>query len=180
MPEPTSHGYRDSYRWISSPNGNMWRLLEAVPDLVMGHVVAVTSFDHGALSPTESEGCAGWTANEGIAWSPEIARLEQLPLAGWDEWYVFDERSELRELEVFVNDAGFHPDPSQPDTDATWCRRLFGEALRQQRERAESFWCQLQRLQPLAYLASGDTLTCVTRDDNLAARVLVALNRLAN
>jgi len=55
----------------------------------------VTSIDSSQLVPTEQETAAGWQSREKMAYSLQIQTLEELPRAGWDEWYVFDNATDL-------------------------------------------------------------------------------------
>jgi hypothetical protein len=175
------YGSRGDYGWYWSPNGRLADLVDSIPEIVLGRVVAVTSCDSGPLVLSPDELAAGWTSDGVVAFSPIITDPEILPTCEWDEWYVFDVRRELPKVDVFVNDGGFTPSPAPlGPLDPTWDRDAAEEAFRFENERAERFWCQLLSIRPIAFLAEGDALTCVTRDDELFDKVLAAMRRASS
>jgi len=175
----TTHGTRDGYSWLWSNERRLSEVLQAVPELVLGQVVAVTACDSGPFQPNADEHAAGWSVEREVAFSPRIRDVRQLPLKTWDEWYVFTERRVLPEIHVFVNDGNFTPDPMPPlrDLEPTWDRMAAGEDRRLVVEQAEWFWHQLLAVQPAAFLAEGDTLTCVIASETLFASVLAVVGR---
>jgi hypothetical protein len=100
--------------------------------------------------------------------------VRQLPLGGWDEWYVFPDQRRLPKLHVFVNYGNFTPNP-HPDLSTlnpTWDRVAAREAQRHSMEQTERFWKQIGEAKPTAFLAEGDALSCVIGSETLFARVL--------
>jgi hypothetical protein len=172
------HGFRDQYAWFWSRHGHLGDFAGRIPEIVLGRVVAVTLCDSGGLVLSPDELVAGWTSDGIVAFSPIVTDPKILPTCGWDEWYVLDVRRELPELDVFVNYGGLTPSsaPLGP-LDPTWDRGAAEERVRFETERAEQFWCQLLSIRPIAFLAEGDALTCVTCDDRLLDEVLAAMRR---
>ncbi len=159
-----SHGL---YEWLVTDQ--QFDLLRLCPEIVLGKYVAVTSFDSGVLVPDRKEKASGWKSQGGIAYSPKIQSAGDLPQAGWNEWYIFDEvvdlgTSHLSEnifevpqkqghVSVLVN-YGFalHP-PERTDGLATL------------------FWQQLARIRPESYIADNDYLSFVSMNKVLFANV---------
>lgn len=159
-------GTRGGYQWLWSKNGMLRGLIERVPDLVTGKVVAVTSFDSGPLQLTDPDLATGWRSEGGVAYSPPLEDASTLPLAGWDECYVLDALKALPTVEVFVNYGDFNPNPDRQiePQGPGWDRLGAEEALRHSLERTERFWAQLVGLDATSYLAENDAMICVTKD----------------
>lgn len=98
--------------------------------------------------------------------------MNDLPLAGWDEWYVISEKRALATLpvlEVFVNDSAFTPYALEAGPEWEW----DPQTIRLSEERTERFWRQLATVRPLAFLADGfQGLTCVLNNEKLFERVI--------
>jgi hypothetical protein len=165
---PTFLGARDGYRWYQSAQPSLGELLDRVPSLVVGRYVAVTSYDSGPLRLGEDEHRIGWTSSEAVAYSPHIANPREIPTDGYDEWYVFRRTTSLERPEVFVNYGRFglqSPGPFLDRLDPTWDSSLAREQDDWLATCQRRFWNQLARLQPETYLAEGDNLFCVTRNE---------------
>jgi len=161
-------GSEGLYEWLVTDR--QFDLLQLCPEVVLGKYVAITSIDSGPLVPTEIETAAGWQTRGKIAYSPKVQNVEQLPRAGWDEWYIFDDPTDLGtshlaenifevpqeqgHVSVLVN-YGFalHP-PERADLTLT---RLF--------------WEQIMRIRPESYVADSDYLTFVSMNQTLFANV---------
>jgi len=171
------HGTREGYVWFWSPHASLRMLLDAVPELVLGRVVAITAFESGPFRVTEHERAQGWTNVGDVAYSAPVSDPRALPLGEWDEWYVLNTRRELRDPHVFVNYFDFAPEAADlSEMDPTWDRAVAEEMLRYRRQRAERFWQQLVTIQPIAFLAEGHALTCVAADEMLFPRILAAIS----
>ena len=170
-------GTNGEYRWIVA-DATLGELLEAVPEIVLGKHIAVTSSDSGPLRLTEKETARGWTSSRGIAYSPKVESVQDLPYDNsFDEWYVFPKptclgtlvgsdvnlwTSEITEgrVHAFVNySCGFSL--HLPDFAAV----------------TEIFWAQMDWIEPEAYIAGGEQLTVVTRNDRLIAAIVRAFQR---
>src|SRR5688572_15983583 len=164
----SSTGARDGYRWHQSAQHFLHELLEHVPSLVVGRYVAVTSFDSGPLQLGDDERRGGWTSTDGVAYSPRITDPREIPSDGYDEWYVFRSPIRLAKSEVFVNYGDFSLQSARPILNQlapTWDRPLATHQHDWVAACQERFWNQLVRLQAETYLAEGDNLICVTRNE---------------
>jgi hypothetical protein len=86
-------GSEGLYEWLVSDH--QFDLLQLCPEVVLGKYVAITSIDSGSLVPTEKETTTGWQSRGKIAYSPQVQSVEEIPSAGWDEWYIFDKPFDL-------------------------------------------------------------------------------------
>ena len=157
-------GSRNGYEWLSLHTSRclMRSLLRAVPAVVLGRRVAVTSFDSGPLTPGEEEKAAGWFREGEVLWTSPITDSAALPCGEYDEWYVFADYVRLPPIEVFVNFSDLSLRELQPllDANPTWDRRMFASAL----ERQERFWAQISTLKPRSYFCENEALSFATAD----------------
>lgn len=86
-------GSQGLYEWLVTDEN--FDLLQLCQEVVLGKYVAITSIDSGPLVPTDKQTAAGWQSRGKIAYSPKIQNAEELPRGGWDEWYVFDNPTDL-------------------------------------------------------------------------------------
>ena len=147
---------RDGYwiaQWAEDWDPSLADLLQRVPELVYGKRVAITSCDSGAYVPTSDEIIAGWSFTGVTAITREISQPAELPMPGFDEWYVFDFVPQSVPTCNYVNSYGFSV---LDDSDAT-----------------TSFWEQIRKTQPLHALGAGaPNMFFVTRDRETFERVL--------
>jgi hypothetical protein len=137
-----------SYEWDPS----LFDLLDRMPELVLGRHVVVVSWDSGQYKPTQAELDCGWEVVNGVAVSPKIAVVSDLLTAGFDEWYVYEERPRPYGYLASVNRFGFAPLP--PD-------------------QAPEFWTQVEDALPLHVLGAGTpTMFLATRDRKSFDRAL--------
>lgn len=110
-------GQRGDWRWLCAigPSSNLPTVCSAIPEIVAGRYVVVTSFDRGELELSEADRSTGWSKVGKAAVSPEVGHVRSVPSAGWDEWYVADGGDAARQLapdlvgqEVFVNYGRFY------------------------------------------------------------------------
>lgn len=135
--------------WDSSFND----LIGRFPEIVVGRYVAIASCDSGPYRPTDAEITAGWHDQHGMAVSPRISEISQLPMPGFDEWYVYDDSGAIDHCRAFVNHFGFAP-------------------LGASNTLANAFWSQVEICQPLHVLGAGTpTMFFVTRDEALFRKV---------
>jgi len=169
-------GSQGLYQWLVTDK--QFDLLQLCPEVVLGKYVAVTSIDSGALVPTQKEIVSGWRSQKKIAYSPRVEAVHDFPRAGWDEWYIFNDPTDLGEshlggnifelpqgrghLSVFVN-YGFAPHPPE---------RSAGLA--------ELFWQQMEWIQPESYVADNDYLTLVTSNNTLFTHVHESIKALGS
>ena len=146
-------GRRGDYQWIVWNSQFLGELVSAVPQIVAGKFVVITSFDSGPFIPPDDLKIKGWILKSGLAYSPQIAHPDDLPRDQYDEWYILSSRRDIDSPEVFINYDAFRLRYYAADI------TLHGYL--------ERFWLQMERLQPESYLAEGDSLIFVTRDTGL-------------
>ncbi|MFC5431008.1 hypothetical protein ACFPTO_19710 [Paraburkholderia denitrificans] len=148
----TRTGERAGYRiveWSDGTDGAIEDLVLRCPELVLGRYVAIASCDSGPYTPTDEEFTAGWSKIGTLAVSPLVKVVSQLPMPGFDEWYVYDRFIKFEPHANFVNRLGFSP----LNVDDTY---------------TDEFWRQVAKLEPLHVLGSGTPgVFLVTRDNTL-------------
>ncbi|MCD9186867.1 MAG: hypothetical protein LUM44_10560 [Pyrinomonadaceae bacterium] len=145
-------GKRGNYFWIQWEKTNLSDLLSAFPEIVINKYLVNTSFDSGSLTLGDEEIKSGWRKYQQLALSPPITNASDIPGYGYDEWYVFESPKTFENYEVFIN---------------YWCFSLenFNSEIR------ESFWRQIEQINPESFLAEGDYLVCVTKNESLFERI---------
>ncbi|WP_242490012.1 hypothetical protein [Noviherbaspirillum cavernae] len=119
-------------QWREDWDPSLKEFVADFPDVVIGNHVVIASCDSGQYHLGEVELAAGWQLKQGIAVSPMIAETSQLPMPGFDEWYIFKEACSPEHYENFVNTYGFSP-------------------LDQDNEQADAFWKQVEEHKPFMY-----------------------------
>ena len=156
-------GQQGEYHWLES-GPEIWDLAAIVVRFHRGLRLCITAFDSGPLRLTSEELDQGWSAHCGVAVSPPIEDSLAIPHDQYDEWYVVDDPRPLeRDIEVFVNYGAFTlvpPADTYKTYDATWEKSGL-EWLAQAQGR---FWDQLQRIQPMTFVASGDNDVVASRN----------------
>lgn len=149
---------RDGYwviQWSEDWDPSLADILQSVPELVCGKRIAITSCDSGPYVPTSDELIAGWFFDGVTAISTEITQPGELPMPGFDEWYIFDLVPRNFPTRNYVNRFGFSV---LDESDAT-----------------TSFWEQITKTQPLHALGAGTpNMFFLTRDRETFERVLQA------
>ena len=149
-------GYR-IVEWSDGTDGDLKNLVLSCPELVLGRRVAIASCDSGPYRPTNEELAAGWSSTGGLAVSPIVKGVSQLPMPGYDEWYVYDTPIRFEPHANFVNRLGF-------------------SALNIDDEYTDAFWRQVVKLASLHVLGSGTPgLFLATRDHALFETALHAV-----
>jgi|SRR5215471_5343986 len=112
----------------------------------------------------------------GIAYSPQIRSVEEIPSAGWDEWYIFDRPADLGISHLAEN---IFEVPHESGHVSIFVN--YGFALHPP-ERAETiaslFWPQINRIRPESYVADNNYLTFVSANKDLFSNVLDAIKAL--
>ena len=77
---------RGKYGWVELEETH----LQFVSLILSAHSsfrLYITSFDSGAISPTEEERDKGWKAQGGVIVSPNLERGTIVPCDNFDDWY---------------------------------------------------------------------------------------------
>jgi|SRR5215831_486166 len=88
-----SVGSEGSYDWLVSDQ--QFDLLRLCPQIVLGNTLLSRPSIEESSCPTEKEAAVGWQNRGKIAYSPQVQSIEEIPSAGWDEWYIFDGPTDL-------------------------------------------------------------------------------------
>lgn len=145
-------GTRSGYwviQWSYDWDPSLADLLVEGADLVRNKYVAIASCDSGPYKPTAEEIASGWELKGSTAVSPKITDVNDLPMPGFDEWYVYEEKPAAYAFQSFVNTFGFSP-------------------LASNEEEVEKFWSQVEATRPLHVIGAGTpTMFLVTRDKGM-------------
>jgi hypothetical protein len=176
---PLITGARDSYHWLTSPS-DLDQFLELFPDAVLGKYLAVTSIDSGSFEVSEEERKLGWDSRGGIAYSPSIRSVDELPnrtrsdrCDAFHEWYAFDAAKDLGEL----SEESIFETRLEPGRVFSFVNYydflLHGKGAE---HLVNLFWRQLEWIQPESYIADGaEYLTFATRNQALFRAACAAL-----
>ncbi len=148
-------GQHGRFYWLVAPSS-----LESLAELtVRCHPalhLCITAFDSGPISPDADELASGWTTKGKIMVSPPLVEGLEIPLDQYDEWYLLEQPPASEwQPEVFVNYGGFTIVPTEEilkTYDPTWDRHGLDWLVRIQ----ERFWEQMERVNPVSYVAMGD------------------------
>jgi hypothetical protein len=125
--------------------------------------LCITACDGGPISPCPEEQARGWIVRGNVLVSPPLAEGLEIPHDQYDEWYLLDEPPPSDwSPEVFVNYGGFTLVPIEEiykTYDPTWDRHGLDYLVPIQ----ERFWAQVERVNPVSYIAMGDQDIVVSR-----------------
>lgn len=158
-----SHGL---YEWLVTDE--QFDLLQVCPDIILGKFVAVTSIDSGTLEPSAEQKAEGWKNREKIAYSPKVQSIKTLPRAGFDEWYIFESRTDLGVSHLSEN---IFEVPHGQGHLSVFVNYFFSLHRSEDKSLAALFWPQIERIRPESYVADHDYLNFVTVNKTLFARV---------
>jgi hypothetical protein len=155
-------GRRSGYwvvEWSDGCDANLADLVPFCPSVVLGQHVAIASCDSGHYRPTIEEIADGWLTMGGVGVSPKVKTVSSLPMPHFDEWYVYDRNFNLGYHRAFVNRLEFGPlNENDPET--------------------ETFWAQIELLQPNHVVGAGaPVLFLVTRDEMIYRSAIESVSR---
>lgn len=159
-------GRHDNFQWLNSRKAVLQDFLVRCPQIVVGKIVLITSFDGARLKLSQQELDSGWHYHHSHAMSPRIPNVEAVPYDSLSEWYILNSPDELEVKEVFVTHQGFGLSNG---------RIRFQKQSKVLDEIEIRFWRQLTKLNPLAYLGNGDNLVFATTDDRLMESAIIAI-----
>lgn len=146
---------RDGYwviQWSADWDPSLEDVIGAAPELVIGNRVAITSCDGGPYTPTAEEIRAGWSIAGTTAISKPIADAAELPMPGFDEWYVFSSIPPHPPASRFVDSYNF--------------------SVLDESDSSKAFWEQIRQARPLHVLGAGTpNMFFATRDRGVFDRV---------
>jgi hypothetical protein len=164
-------GEQSSYQWLEVDH-RLPEFLELCPHSILGRYVVTAAVDSGSFVPSETDRACGWTESGGLAYSPRIGSMIDLPeksfgqCNGFDEWYVFDSRPEP--LGALCQENVFTTEINRGTFFAFI--NFLGFALSDPKMKpvTDLFWRQMEWALPESYLGDGpDGLIFATRNRNL-------------
>ena len=167
-------GKQGLYEWLVSDED--FDLLQICPQVVMGKYVAITSIDSGPLVASEAEAAAGWHSRSKIGYSPKVQNPQDLPRAGWDEWYIFDNPPDLGVSHLVDNPFEVPKQQGHVNVFVNYCLALH---LPEMKDIAHLFWEQIAWIRPESYIADNDYLNFVSQNKAIFAAVLDAVKALS-
>jgi hypothetical protein len=166
-------GSEGLYQWLVTDQ--QIDLPQVCPEVVLEKYVAITSFDSGMLVPTDEETATGWATRGKIAYSPKIQNINGLPRAGWDEWYIFDNPTDLGTSHLADN---IFEAPQEQGHVSVFVNYCFALHKPESKELTTLFWQQIARIRPESYVADNDYLNFVSTNKTLFASVRSAVTAL--
>jgi hypothetical protein len=167
-----ARGSQGIYEWLVTDE--QLDLLRLCPEIVLGKYVAVTSTS-SQLLPNGKRTAAGWHSHEKIAYSPEIQHAEEIPREGWDEWYIFNNPTDLGTSHIQENIFEVPRGPGHLSVFVNYCLALHQPEME---NIATLFWRQIDWVRPESYVAENDYLNFVTMNEALFARVHAAVKTI--
>ncbi|MBZ5523334.1 MAG: hypothetical protein LAP21_13950 [Acidobacteriia bacterium] len=167
-------GSEGLYQWLVTDQ--QIDLPQVCPEVVLEKYVAITSIDSGLLVPTDEETAAGWETRGEIAYSPKIQNINDLPRAGWDEWYIFDNPTDLGTSHLAENIFEVPQEQGHVSVFVNYCFALHKPEIK---DLTTLFWQQIARIRPESYVADNDYLNFVSMNKTLFASVRDAVTALA-
>ncbi len=166
-------GSQGLYEWLVTDQE--FDLLKVCPEVVLGKYIAITSIDSGPLVPSEEETAAGWESRLEIAYSPRIQDVQGLPRAGWGEWYIFDNPTDLGTSHLAGN---VFEVPQQQGHISVFVNYNFALHQQEMKDLATLFWQQIERIRPESYVGDNNYLNFASVNKTLFANVRAALKTL--
>jgi hypothetical protein len=166
-------GSQGLYEWLVTDL--QFDLLQLCPEVVLGKYVAITSFDSGPLVPNDEETAAGWETRGNIAYSPKVQHIKGVPREGWDEWYIFENPTDLGTSHLEANVFEVPLRQGHVSVFVNYCFALHQPELE---DLATLFWQQMALIHTESYVADNDFLNFVSMNKTLFASVRDALKTL--
>lgn len=166
-------GSQGLYEWLVTDED--FDVLQLCPEIVLGKYVAVTSIDSSQFVPTEKEMAAGWKTYGKIAYSPKIQHADDLPREGWDEWYIFNDPTDLGTSYLQENIFEVSRGQGHLSVFVNYCFALHQPEMD---SLTTLFWKQMEWIRPESYVADSDYLNFVSMNKAVFASVHDAVKAL--
>lgn len=143
------NGNKDKWFWIEI-DSNLYdidSLLKSHSEFIINNYVAISCFDSGNIVWSDDELADGYKYYGSIPFTKKISNPWEIPSAGYDEWYLFEEPREFQLSQTFINYSGFslHNDPSNM---------------------LDQFWTQLNSANPVKFIAQNGHFIFITQIEN--------------
>ena len=147
-------GSEGLYEWLVTDQ--QFNLLQVCPEVALEKYLVITSIDSGSLVPTEKDTETGWQSRGNIAYSPKLKSVDEVPFAGWEEWYIFDKPVDLGTSHIAEN---IFEAPQELGHLSVFVNYGFALHPPERKGLATLFWPQIERIRPESYVADNDYLT---------------------
>lgn len=175
--DPVFTGTHNNWSWVVVRE-MISTLRSLITEFHADQRLCITGFDSGPITPGPEEHSLGWTLIGDIMASPPLTEQMHIPSGEYDEWYIFPWLpSSIDITERYVYYCGFNladPQAMADSQDSTWDRTNYDWLVPVQAR----FWSDMERLNPLSYVASGDADVVVTRNTGFAHRVVEAAREI--
>ena len=154
-------GQNQPWYWIETSSNyfDFGDIKEHCPELINGYFVAINSFDSGTITWALEELAKGFSYVNETPITNAITDLNDIPTAGYDEWFMFSTKKEFDLKDAYINYTGFslHADDSNME---------------------QAFWDQLNRVQPDKFMAQNGHFIFVTLNRNDIEKIKALLVNL--
>ncbi|HYX54137.1 MAG TPA: hypothetical protein VE783_11850 [Candidatus Limnocylindrales bacterium] len=133
----------------------------------MGRSLVMTCFEERSLTE-KLEACGGRTMGP-VLHIPAVSDTSALPVSAVSEWYAFTGEMPQVKLASFIRSTWFTLGPAA-------VARVQPENRWDLQRTVRLFWQELQRLQPESYVARGQRLLIVTRNQTHFTTILRAFS----
>jgi hypothetical protein len=178
MPESIVQGSHGEYRWLTHSELHIGDVVHGFPSIFLDRYLVVASTDSGEPR-WWAEKLPGWECRGFVGYSPLIESFDGIlyqtdgpKTTGWDEWYTFDEPTDIGEV---IRDENPYTDESRarPNRILAGVNHYFLPHDDEDELRLTMFWSQIERLRPVSYISDGcERLTFITRDPRAFEAVL--------
>lgn len=173
-------GIHGRYNWLETDH-DLREFLVLCPASILSKHIAITAVDSGSFNPSDQDLAAGWSASDGIAYSPRLDAVTMLPAdcccrcSGFDEWYVY--ATEAPRLGSISHANVFETTIAPPNVFQFINFVGFRFSDQELKAITDLFWKQVEWMQPESYLGDGDSrLMFASCNDELFRNVETTLS----
>jgi hypothetical protein len=187
MPKVTQ-GQHGKYLWLErsietrAVDRPMNRLTQVCPDVLLNRLVVITSLDSGPLRLNDQQINDGWRRADKLAISPRISNASDVPFQWFDEWYIFEDAvPTAANIKTFVNYGTFSLGEPNPTIDTMYVgtdSKVRAQMVAAVAPLRETFWMQLESLNPESYVSNGNCFIFATRNARLHQSVSAVMQSL--
>ena len=145
-------GSYGDYQWLES-YPDLDTFIKTCPQSVLGKFLVITSVDSGEFRAAAT--LDGWRVSEGIAYSPRIDSIDDLPedaFYSFSEWYIYDVPTQVGRIS---KENIFASEIAPPDVFTFVNYFGFSFSNPEMQPVVELFWKQLNWMRPVSYVADG-------------------------
>ncbi len=174
-------GNNDSYFWYEAEDLEFWKVVEAMPELVINNYVAINAFDGSPMKWTDEQLSKGFGYKNGIAVTPKLKNLrylEYIPSEFNDEWFLRSTPFDNTPVDIFVNYGVFtlrqrNFESEEKAMDKTWDVKLIEHEIDNLAYLQEKFWAQMKRVDADKFMGQRENhFLFVTKNKNEIAALV--------